>query len=368
MAANWWEIGKLVDTKPTTKDEEKNWWEIGRVVEEPKEEAPQSSVAPTAESAQGPVGFGPLSMLMQSLPAVKEELTSVFTPETVQGVGTNIPLTAQLAILSSNLETIDTKMVDSPEKRQAQANTLKQIEDIQRQIQANTPEDLGFLQRGVRLGLENLPAMGIGTIASIATRSPAPALATAGALTRTQSYGQARAEGLAPDLAGTYADINAAIEVGLEASPTTKLLDAFKVKDAAGLKKKVLEFALTEGVTEQATTALQTLNDLAFQLDQELANAESPIEAAKIQAERQALTAVATVVGGGTQAAGVAAINKVQRDRLLKQVESGERDLEDIGVEIELIQIEKAREDAHNNAANFAAPTPEEVRFEPGQT
>jgi hypothetical protein len=367
MAANWWEIGKLVDTKPTTTDEEKNWWEIGRVVEEPKKE-PQPSVAPEAQPAQGPVGFGPLSMLMESLPAVKQELTSVFTPETVQGVGSNIPLTAQLAILSSNLETIDNTMVDSPEKQKAQADTLKQIEDIQRQIQANTPEDLGFLQRGVRLGLENLPAMGIGTIASIAARSPAPALATAGALTRTQSYGQARAEGLAPDLAGTYADINAAIEVGLEASPTTKLLDAFNVKDAAGLKKKVLEFALTEGVTEQATTALQTLNDLAFQLDQQLANAESPLEAAKIQAERQALTAVATVVGGGTQAAGVGALNKIQRDRLLKQVESGERDLEDIGVEIEQIQIEKAREDALNSAANIAAPTPDEVRTEPGQT
>jgi hypothetical protein len=367
MAANWWEIGKLVDTKPTTKDEEKNWWEIGRVVEEPKKE-PQPSVAPEAQPAQGPVGFGPLSMLMESLPAVKQELTSVFTPETVQGVGSNIPLTAQLAILSSNLETIDNTMVDSPEKQKTQADTLKQIEDIQRQIQANTPEDLGFLQRGVRLGLENLPAMGIGTIASIAARSPAPALATAGALTRTQSYGQARAEGLAPDLAGTYADINAAIEVGLEASPTTKLLDAFNVKDAAGLKKKVLEFALTEGVTEQATTALQTLNALAFQLDQELANAESPLEAAKIQAERQALTAVATVVGGGTQAAGVGALNKIQRDRLLKQVESGERDLEDIGVEIEQFQIEKAREDALNSAANIAAPTPDEVRTEPGQT
>jgi hypothetical protein len=378
MAANWWEIGKLVDTKPTTKDEEKNWWEIGRVVEEPKKE-PQPSVAPEAQPAQGPVGFGPLSLLMQAVPAVRqgitsavepvrEELTSVFTPETVQGVGANVPLATQLAILSSNLETIDSTMVDSPEKQKAQADTLKQIEDIQRQIQANTPEDLGLLQRGIRFGLENLPAMGVGTIASLAARSPAPALATAGALTRTQSYGQARAEGLEPNLAGTYADINAAIEVGLGAAPTTKLLDVFKVKDAAGLKKKVLEFALTEGVTEQATTALQTLNDLAFQLDQQLANAESPLEAAKIQAERQALTAIATVVGGGTQVAGVAAINKVQRDRLLKQVESGERDLEDIGVEIEQIQIEKAREDALNSAANIAAPTPDEVRTEPGQT
>ena len=123
MSANWWEAAPLVNEptpEPAKKKKEQNWWDEAPLLGE-------ATAAPeTAPAPQRSAGFGPLALLKESLPAVKQELTSIFTPETVQGVGTNIPLTTELSILSSNLETIDESALNPEQKRQAQARKTAQ--------------------------------------------------------------------------------------------------------------------------------------------------------------------------------------------------------------------------------------------------
>ena len=253
-------------------------------------------------------------------------------------------------------------------KEESQRRTAARVEASQQRVAELTPQDLNLLQRGIRGGVESLGVMAPTVLASIATRSPVPALAGAGALEGFGGYAEARAEGLNPNSALAYGGVNAAIEVATEIIPAKKLLDAFKVKTTSELKDVLLKFAAGEMLGEQAATAGQSLNALAFGLDEELANAKTPEEFARIQGERQALTAISTIVAGGTQAGGISAINKVREEMVRRDIESQVRDIEEVGSEIERQRIDEIRNQALEDAQSIAAPDLNEIALDQGQT
>lgn len=183
---------------------------------------------------------------------------------------------------------------------------VAEIEAGNQRIEDLTPDDMSILASGVRSGFDstirNLP----GLAASIAARSPAPMLATMGAQTGFESYGSARAKGKTPLAAAGYAGTDAAIEVATELLPAGKLVD---MVGGGKFAKDALGFVVSEIGGEQIATLGQSLNAYAHDLDEELDNAKSVEEMLDIQAKRQAVTLVASVVGSGTQLGTVAGVN-----------------------------------------------------------
>lgn len=195
-------------------------------------------------------------------------------------------------------------------KQEASDRLVGEIVELQKERQTLTPDDLNIVQEGVRAGVESLANMapGIGLTILSGGRT-APLLVTIGAQTFSGSYGEGRAEGLTPEEARWFASIDAAIEVGTELLPTGTIERVLTGK-STGLKKEALKFVVQEMGTEQLATALQTINSFMFGLDKELENAESAEEIINIQLRRQAVTAIATIVAGGTQITAATAVNK----------------------------------------------------------
>lgn len=195
-------------------------------------------------------------------------------------------------------------------KQEATDRLVGEIQSLQAERKALTPEDLSIVQEGIRAGVESLANMapGIGLTLLSGGRA-APLLVTAGAQTYAASYGEGRAEGLTPEEAQWFATIDAAIEVGTEILPTGTIERVLTGK-STGLKKDALKFVVQEMGTEQLATALQTINSFMFGLDEELENAQSAQEIIDIQLRRQAVTAIATIVAGGTQITAASAVNK----------------------------------------------------------
>lgn len=383
MATNWWEIGKPVqDFEPVAqKKKEQNWWEIGKPVEEP---AAQPVAAPPAPESTGLRGFGEgvAATFENIIPTIGERFKQFGFGVTSRAVD-RLPDSINIPPPGVPIEEIDRAGgvreyyaqvygINSDEdlrkvKEESQRRTVARVEASQQRVAELTPEDLNLVQRGVRGGVESLAVMTPAVLASLATRSPAPGLAGAGALEGFGSYAEARAEGKDPNAALAYGGVNAAIEVATELLPAGKLLDALNVKSAGELKKVLLEFAAREIPGEQAATALQSLNALAFGLDEELANAKTPEEFARIQGERQALTAISTIVAGGTQAAGIGAINKVREEVVRRDIETQVRDLEEVGSEMERQRINEIRTQALEDAQSIAAPQQNEIALDEGQ-
>lgn len=186
-------------------------------------------------------------------------------------------------------------------KQAAAGIAIESIKENEEAIKAATPEGLDVLQKGIRSGVQSLSQMAPGFAASLATRSSAPMLSIAGVQSYGSAYAKARQEGYAPEQAASYGMIDAAVEVATEKLPADKLL---KITGEFGNQtlKNVVKFMVTEAGTEQVATFLQSLNAQLFGLDEELAAADTAAEQAKIHAERAAVTLVATVVAGGSQA------------------------------------------------------------------
>ena len=185
--------------------------------------------------------------------------------------------------------------------------SIKSNDEVMKSV---TPQGLDMFQKGVRSGIQSLAMMAPGIAASIATKSSSPMLSIMGAQTYGDSYGRARSSGLDPEASARYGLIDAAIEVGTEKIPADKLLDVAKTfgKDTFG---NVIKFLVAEGTTEQIATFAQSMNAYLFGLDEELENAKTLEEKAAIQAERQAVTFIATVVAGGAQAGIAAGAGKI---------------------------------------------------------
>jgi hypothetical protein len=195
-------------------------------------------------------------------------------------------------------------------KEESTETVLTELRDLHQKRADLTPEDLNLLEEGVRAGIESLANMapGFGLMLASGGRA-APMLATIGVQTFGDSYGQGRAEGLTPQEAGWFASIDAAIEVGTEILPTGTL-ETILTGKSTGMTKSALKFLVQEMGTEQLATLGQSLNSFAFGLDEQMEQAETVGEMVDIQLRRQAVTAIATVVAGGAQAAAVTGIRK----------------------------------------------------------
>lgn len=280
-----------------------------------------------AEGAKQGVGSVRQSIVDQ-LPNSIDELPPGVDYEEVDRVGGTRAYWAQVYGITSNEQL---KAV----KQQATERLKEERKASEARVAEATPDDLTLLEQGIRGGGESILRNALGIAASVATRSPLPALASAGLQTGVESYGEARAEGLTPGQASRYAGIDAAIEVGTELLPTKFLLDAFGAKTLKGVKGEILKFAAGEMTGEQVATAAQSLNAYLNDLDKELAAAKTPAEKIEIQARRQALTGIATIVSGGTFAAGAAAAGAIAERRAGVPPEEAPPELEPETVESE---------------------------------
>ena len=193
--------------------------------------------------------------------------------------------------------------------REDAQSQIARAQEIDREVASVRPENLSVMQEGVRSGVvsfaQNLPTM----VAALATRSPTVATTGASALVAGDSYATARAEGLEHSQAANYAGVDAVIEAATEVLPNMVLVRALGGKGGEGrqeITKTLRDFALTEIPGEQLATFFQSLNAYSNGLDPELEQAIDEGEygrAAEIQAERQLITSIATIVGGGAQLA-----------------------------------------------------------------
>ena len=248
-----------------------------------------------AEGAKQGVG-GVRQSIIDQLPNSIDQLPPGVSYEDVDRVGGLRAYWEQVYGITSNEQL---KAV----KKQATERLKEERKASEKRVAEATPDDLTLLEQGIRGGGESLVRNLPGIVASIATRNPLPALASAGLQTGAESYGEARAEGLTAPEAARYAGVDAAIEVGTELLPTKFLIDALGVKTLDGAKRQLLKFVAGDMTTEQIATFGQSVNAYANELDQELEAAETFEEKLAIQARRQALTGIATAVSGGPIAA-----------------------------------------------------------------
>lgn len=191
--------------------------------------------------------------------------------------------------------------------REDAQSQIARAQEIDREVASVRPENLSVMQEGVRSGVvsfaQNLPTM----VAALATRSPTVATTGASALVAGDSYATARAEGLDHSQAANYAGVDAVIEAATEVLPNMVLVRALGGKGGEGrqeIAKTLRDFALTEIPGEQLATFFQSLNAYSNGLDPELEQAIDEGDygrAGEIQAERQLITSIATIVGGGAQ-------------------------------------------------------------------
>lgn len=225
-----------------------------------------------------------------------------------------MPIGMEMEAVRLSREFADTLGVETDEeyaalKQQGSDILIEEIQKLEKRRQEITPENMTVVEEGVRAGIESLANMVPATLAMIGTRGRAAPLMIIGAQTYSGSYANARGEGLPVDQARWFASIDAAIEVGTEVLPLGTL-ERIMTGQSRGLKKEAIQFAIREMGTEQLATALQSLNAFAFDLDDELKNAQTAEEMAEIQLRRQAVTAIATVVTGGLQATGATVVNR----------------------------------------------------------
>ena len=186
--------------------------------------------------------------------------------------------------------------------------SIDRIKHIEKQQQEITPGNLNIVEEGIRSGSVSLVNMLPGMALSVATGNPSPMLISAGGQTYFDSYAEARSKGKDENEAAVFAGVNAGIEVLTEIIPAKLLTNMFK---GTGIKKKAGKFIVTDFAGEQAATLFQSLNAYVNDLDEQLAAAETLEEKIQIQARRQAVTAVATLVSSSTQATIAGGVNKV---------------------------------------------------------
>ncbi len=189
---------------------------------------------------------------------------------------------------------------------------LTDIRSVQTERGKLTPDDLNTMEQGVRAGIESLINMAPGMSAMILTggASAIPLLSTIGVQTFGDSYGNARADGLDIQDAQWKASIDAAIEVGTELLPTKVLSELLTGGADGNLTKKAMKFLLRDIGSEQLATLGQSINDYAFGLDEQMENATTVEEMVNIQLQRQAVTAIASVVTSGSIATATTSVKK----------------------------------------------------------
>lgn len=407
MAKNWWESDKPLDQsmiESTVQNAKSNWFEsdppVAQNARKQKKETSFEDLFGAPLSPQTAEMYKAATMLPGEAAFIvgKGAAKAAVNPDTYKNLTKTIPEMFGQAFTSSKLQNADSLpdsimtpipslAVDTPSqamefwksfgvtsdeelrryKQELQKSSLQEISASRERVRKLTPKNLDIYQQGIRGGITSGAIMAPGAALSIVAKSPAPALAAAGAIEGLSGYGEARLEGKSAGAALAYGGINSIIEVATEIAPTGKLLDALGASSVSGLKKKLLDFATSEILTEQAATALQSLNGVMFGLDEEIANAKDIGEIARIQAERQAITAISTIVAGGAQAGAVGAINRIQEEAVRRNIESQTRDIEGVGSALERERIMEIRSKALDDAKAIAAPPIDQMGVSPGQ-
>jgi hypothetical protein len=255
---------------------------------------------------------------------------------------------------------------DKIEARQLKINKhLASLGVADEEISRLTPEDLTLLGKGVRGGLQMIADMAPGLAVSAATGGKVnPTLAYLTAKTGLESYSSARLEGLEHGEAMLYGGIDSILELVTERVPTKYAEELFTKLGTTDMKSTVGKFLIGDVAGEQVATFTQTLNAVAFELDEELANAKDLGEIIRIQGERQAITAISTLVGGGGMSGTALAANRfATRDQrknkaLLKALETrvqSESAQEWLDNQIFLAQSSKTGERAKEAFADYIA-------------
>lgn len=237
-------------------------------------------------------------------------------------------------IIQRNVESREQRAIDLLEGIRQRGGEIDQL----------TPKNMSILEEGTRAGVESLSVMLPAMAAGVFTRTGTPGVLFAmGASTMGNSYASARDQGLEPAEALLYSQLQTAIEVGTEVLPVNTLMDIMSGKVGTKMGKKVMQFVVREMGTEQLATFGQSLVDYSFELDEQLEQAESLAEMAAIQSRRQAVTAVATVVGGGAQIGIASSVGKAV-EKL-----STEQNISDTKGAVEQETLDRVAEAAENS-------------------
>lgn len=193
-----------------------------------------------------------------------------------------------------------------------------------------TPEDLTTMEQGLRGGATMAADMLVGLGATYATRGKInPTLGYLTGKTFLDSYGQAAVEGLDHDTAMRYGAIDASIEFATEKIPLGMLEKIFGEVGKGGIKTSIKKFMLAEVAGEQVATATQSMNAYLHDLDEQLAKANTFDDVLRIQGERQAVTFISTLVGGGGMAGAAKGVdylaNRERRAMVRSLQEAGKR-------------------------------------------
>jgi hypothetical protein len=226
-------------------------------------------------------------------------------------------------------------------KDSARTTLYNEIMASNERVAEMTPQNLDIIQQGIRSGLNSLALQAPGFIATLATRNPAPMLYSMSGFEGLSSYGEARSEGKGIGQSAVFGGTNALIEFVTEKIPTGALVDSM----GPNWKKALADFAVGELLGEQAATFTQSLNAVAHDLDEQMAQATTLGEKARIQAERQAVTVVSTFVAGGSQITVARGIGELQ-----SRIRGGENDQQ------RLMRMDRAIENSElrkNNPALF---------------
>lgn len=202
-------------------------------------------------------------------------------------------------------------------KKEHAARLDKQIEErtasmakAEKEIGRLTPKGMTVMEESIRGGMQMGIDVAPGMIVSALTRGRVnPTLGLIGGKVYGDSYASAIAEGKTHEVAKRYAAIDTIVEVVTERLPMKRLERV--VGDLGGNTPKswVKKFMLEELTTEQMATAGQTINAYLHDLDEELANAKGWKEVLDIQGRRQAITLIATTLGGGSIAGTVKGVD-----------------------------------------------------------
>tara|TARA_R110002095_G_C4251687_1_gene240227 strand:- start:9824 stop:19075 length:9252 start_codon:yes stop_codon:yes gene_type:complete len=231
--------------------------------------------------------------------AMPFNLPAISTGEAVQ-----MSRDAYAAIGINSNEELDAAIQRAPEEIQADITSLNE------RFEALQPKGLTVIEEGVR-GAVLSTAYQIPSLLLALSGVGAPATLTAmGTQIFNLSYGEGRSGGLSPEQASGYAAAMTVIEVGTELAPTNSIVKILSGKSGGKLKKEIARFITQDLAGEQVATLGGTLVDIAYDLDQQMEQAETPEEKIDIQLRRQAVTFVSSFISSGAQSSVAAGVNR----------------------------------------------------------
>jgi len=184
------------------------------------------------------------------------------------------------------------------------------MEQAEKQIQRLTPKGMTVMEESIRGGMQMGADFVPGLIVSAVTRGRVnPTLALMGLKVAGESYSSAMLEGMDHKTAMRYATIDTVIEIATERFPVKRLEGVVGDLGGKSVGSWMKRFLLEDIVGEQAAAIGQTMNAYAHDLDEELAGARDWKEMMDIQARRQAVALISTMIGGGSIAGTVKSVD-----------------------------------------------------------